>query len=405
MSFFTALDKQDRRLLYWVFGVVLVLAIVVALMTNGKAGSENPLPSSYLKGQHGASAAYETLLRSGYTIERWEQPLAELAEKSGPGTVVVIAEPVFYQIGEMRAVRKILDRGGRILVTGMSGGRLLPDGESGMPQHYDFAACQLKPEGVDKLASTGEIWMTPSATWKLGNPAFRVQYSCAGQPSVVEYDSGKGHVVWWASPTPLENGSISRANNLDLLLNSLGPREGQHIYWDESLHGDVKSVWSFSSGVAQTMLWWGLAGIAVLIILSFSRRSGPVRDLPVRPRTTPIEYLEALGSLYQRAGAAETALEISWERFRRRMLRLCGLKPSPMDAADVADAIRSRYPGADPNLKADLIAVEQGILHGVGQPRAALQLAQNLYRHQQQLIEMARARQFATETGRKNPAG
>ncbi len=92
--------------------------------------------------------------------------------------------------------------------------------------------------------------MVPEATWEVGNPGERVEYSCAGQPAVVEYDWGKGHVVWWASSTPLENGSLARAGNLDLLLNSLGPREGHHFYWDESLHGEIRSTWNYASGPA-----------------------------------------------------------------------------------------------------------------------------------------------------------
>ena len=64
----------------------------------------------------------------------------------------------------------------------------------------------------------------------------------------MEYDYGKGHVVWWASSTPLENGSLSRAQDFDLLLNSLGPRDGHQFYWDESLHGEVRSNWSYVSG-------------------------------------------------------------------------------------------------------------------------------------------------------------
>jgi hypothetical protein len=403
MSFFSALDKKDRRLLYWVLGTVFVLAVLAAIFSNKDEDNKNTLPSSFLAGQHGARAAYETLVRSGYTIERWEDPLGGLAEKSGRGTVVVIAEPAVFQINDMRAIRKILDRGGRILVTGLRGGFLLPDGDSAPGEDLTFAACQLKPEGVDALASTGEVWMVPQSTWKLGNPAYRVQYSCAGQAAVVEYDSGKGHVVWWASSTPLENASIGRARNLDLLLNSIGPREGQHIYWDESLHGDVRSVWSFSSGPAQTMLWYGLLGIAILILISFSRRSGPLRALPVRPRTTPVEYLEALGSLYQKAGAAETALEITWERFRRRMLRLCGLKPTRMDAAEVAAVIRSRYADASPTLKADLLAVEDGVREGVELPRVALKLAQSLHHHEVQLMQMARARKDATSGEQTKP--
>lgn len=396
MSFLSELDKKDRQLLLWVLAAVLILAVLAGIFSTEKTDNETAVPSSFLAGQHGARAAYETLVRDGYNIERWEEPLANLVENSGPGTVVIIAEPGIFQNKDTRALRIILDRGGRILVTGERGGMLLPDGASASPEDFTFAACQLKPEGFDPLASTGEVWMIPAATWKLGDPAYRVEYTCAGQPAVVEYNSGKGHIVWWASSTPLENGSISRANNLDLLLNSIGPVEGQHIYWDESLHGDVRSVWSFSSGIAQTMLWYGLLAIAILIILSFSRRSGPLRALPVRPRTTPVEYLEALGSLYQKAGAAETALEITWERFRRHMLRLCGLKPTRMDAAELAEIIRTRYPLSDPKLKEDLLAVEDGVKNGVALPRAALKLAQTLYRHQTQVMLMARSQKNAT---------
>lgn len=245
MSFFSDLDKKDRKLLLWVLAAVLVLAVLAGIISTEKSDNETTVPSSFLAGQHGARAAYEILARYGYNIERWEDPLAELVGRSGPGTVVIIAEPSLYQIKDTRALRKILDRGGRIVVTGAQGGLLLPDGASKAPEDFTFAACLLKPEGLDALASTGEVWMIPAATWKLGNPAYRVQFTCAGQPAVVEYDSGKGHVVWWASSTPLENASIGRANNLDLLLNSIGPVEGTHIYWDESLHGDVRSVWSF----------------------------------------------------------------------------------------------------------------------------------------------------------------
>ncbi len=177
--------------------------------------------------------------------------------------------------------------------------------------------------------------MVPEATWQVGKPADRVQYSCAGQPAVVEYDWGKGHVVWWASATPLENGSLARAHDLDLFLNSLGPKEGHHFYWDESLHGEIRSDWSFASGPALSMLRLGLLGLAFLVLLSFSRRSGPVRELPQPARATPIEFIEALGSLYRNAGAASTAVSIACERFRRHALRLCGMRGRKMGAAEL----------------------------------------------------------------------
>lgn len=389
MKFLPSLDKKDRILLMSVIVLALLLAIVAGILTREKTETENRTPSSFLHGRHGASAAYETLARSGYTIDHWEEPLAELAQKSGSNTVLILVEPYQYSIEDMRAVRQILNHGGRVLTTGILGGLLLPDGASRGPEEFTFAACRLRPEGLDALASTGEVWMMPTASWKLGNPAQRVEFSCAGRPAVVEYDAGKGHVVWWAGASPLENASVARANNLDLLLNSVGPAAGQHVYWDESLHGDVRTAWSFSSGPAQTMLRYGLVGLAVLVLLSFSRRSGPLRPLPMRPRMTPVEYIEALGSLYHKAGATETALAIGWERFRRRMMKLCGVRPAKLNAKELAAVIRRRFPQADARLEEDLTSVEEAAQMGFAEPRVALSLAQKLHTHERRLQAMA----------------
>ncbi len=384
------LDPKDRRLLLWCVLAAVVLATVTGIFLPNGNNNENRLPSSYLSGQHGAMAAYETLVRAGYPVERWERPLTELAADAGPETVVIFAEPFTRETDEIKAVRQILERGGRVLATGFWGGFLLPDNSVDTPKEFNFAACKLEPEGLDALAGSGEVWMVPLATWQVGKPFDRVQYSCAGQPAVVEYNWGDGHVVWWASATPLENGSLARAQDLDFFLNSLGPKEGHRFYWDESLHGEIRSEWSFASGPALTMLRWGLPALALLVLLSFSRRSGPVRELPAPARTTPIEFVEALGSLYRNAGAASTALSIAWERFRRRALRLAGMRGQKMSAADLATLLLRRFPDAGPNLENDLVACEQAAANEAITPREALRLVQLLQRHYTQLEAAAR---------------
>ena len=390
MKFLPSLDPKDRRLLLWCVGIAVALAVATGfLMPNGN-DNDNPLPSTYLAGQHGARAAYETLLRSGYPLERWERPLSELAATSGPETVVIFAQPYSRDPEEIKAVRKIVERGGRVLSTGYWGGTILPGEASDTPRGFNFAACKLDPEGLDALAGTGEVWMVPQATWAVGDPSQRVEYACAGNPAVVEYDWGKGHIVWWASSTPLENGSLSRARNLDLLLNSLGPRAGRRFYWDESLHGDIRSTWSYVAGPSWTMLWIGLPVLALLVILSFSRRSGPVRDLPPPARAAPIEFLEALGSLYRNAGASSTAVSVAWERFRRHSLRLCGQTGNKMSAAELAAVIRRRFPRADASLETDLAACEESAWSETANPRQALKLIQLLHGHYENLIRAAK---------------
>ena len=394
MKFLSTLDAQDRKLLLWCVGIALALAAATGFLLPAKNDNDNPLPSTYLAGQHGARAAYETLLRSNYPIERWERPLSELALTAGPETVVIFAQPFSREPEEIKAVRRIVERGGRVLSTGYWGGYILPAEASDRPQEFHFAACKLEPEGLDTkadaLANSGEVWMVPQATWNESNPAHRVEYSCANHPAVVEYDWGKGHIVWWASSTPLENGSISRAHNLDLLLNSLGPRAGHRFYWDESLHGEIRTAWSYAGGPSWTLLWIGLPVLALLVVFSFSRRSGPVRDLPPAARATPIEFIEALGSLYRKAGAASAAVAIAWERFRRHSLRLCGHGASKMDAAELAAVIRRRFPRADENLEADLAACEEAAWGESADPRQALKLIQALHGHYEKLKEAAR---------------
>jgi hypothetical protein len=390
MTFLSSLDAKDRRLLFICLAIALTLAIAIGFLLPSSSSNNSPLPSSYLAGQHGARAAYETLLRSGYSIDRWERPLSELAAAAGPDTVVIFAEPLTREAANLKAVRQILERGGRVLATGLWGAFLLPGEAGDMPTTFNFAACKLTPEGLDPLSGTGEVWMVPEATWKTGNPAHRVDYSCAGEPAVVEFNWGKGHAVWWANSTPLENGSLARANDLNLLLNSLGPREGHHFYWDESLHGEIRSTWSYASGPAWTMLWFGLLALGILIVLSFSRRSGPVRALPAIVRATPIEFLDALGSLYRNAGASSTAVAIALERFRRHTLRLCGLRAAHMDASELAAVLRRRFPQTDPSLETDLAACEEAIRGETIRPREALRLIQALHGHEERLRAAAR---------------
>jgi hypothetical protein len=388
--FLSSLDAKDRRLLIWCLSIAIALAVLTGFLLPGANSNDNPLPSTYLSGRHGARAAYETLLNSNYPIERWERPLPELAAQAGPDTVVIFAEPFTREPSDIKAVRTILERGGRVLSTGFWGGFILPGDASGTPEEINFAACKLDPEGLDPLANSGEVWMVPQATWAMGNPAHRVDYSCASQPAVVEFDWGKGHAVWWASSTPLENGSLARGHNLDLLLNSIGPPEGHRFYWDESLHGEIRSNWSYASGPALTLLRIGLFAMALIVVFSFSRRSGPVRDLPAPARATPIEFLDALGSLYRNAGAASTAISIAWERFRRRALQLCGRRGSKMSAIELAQTIRSRFPLAEPGLEADLVACEEAAWGETVTPREALKLIQLLHDHQEKLLIAAK---------------
>ncbi len=392
MKLLPSLDAKDRRLLIGCMTAVIVLAFVTAFLSRNENDDNNTVPSSYLTGKHGARAAYELLKASGYNVRRWEQPLSDLAERADTQTVVIIAEPDQGDVApeDLKAVRDIVTKGGRVVVTGWSGGMIAPDGSAQPPSQFQVA-CELTPQGFDPLADSGEVWMVPEASWGFDHPLDRVEYNCSGKPAVVEYSENRGEVIWWASSTPLENSTISRAENLSLFLNSLGPREGHDFYWDESLHGETRTEWFYASGPAIWLLRCALVGIGLLILFSFSRRRGPVRDLPAPVRATPVEFLEALGSLYAEARASATAVDLAYERFRRRMGDLCGLKGAKMSAEELAAALRRRFPKAAPELEKDLADCEAAATNDKLTPKNALVLVQVLNRHSELLTAAALA--------------
>ena len=147
MRFMSSLDPKDRSLLLWSLSIAIGLALIIGFVFPNENNGDNPMPSTYLSGRHGARAAYESLLRSGYSIERWERPLGELAATAGPNTVVIFAQPFTREAQDFKAVEQIVARGGRVLATGFWGGYLVPDGDAGTPKEFAFSACRLEPEG------------------------------------------------------------------------------------------------------------------------------------------------------------------------------------------------------------------------------------------------------------------
>ena len=381
MKFLASIDPRDRKLLLFCLGAVVVLAVLNGVLARDEDKDENPTPSSYLTGKHGARAAFDLLQSDGYAIERWEQPLSELPARADAETVLVLAEPLFVTPQDRKAINDVLDRGGRVLATGFGGSSLLPEGEAKPSAQLQTGACKLTPQGLDDLAASGEVWMLPAVSWKLSSPRYRVQYNGANAPAVVDSSQGKGRVVWWASSTPLENGSISRGQNLEFFLNSLGPRDGHRFYWDESLHSAPPSDWYYARGPALNLLFIGLATLGLLALLSFSRRSGPMRDLPLQERSAPVEFLEALGSLYQKAGASSTAIDLAYERFRRKTGEMCGQNGLSKNSRELAEMLRRRFPAADASLEEDLATCEQGAQNEIVSAREALGLVQALDRH------------------------
>lgn len=348
MSWLATLSRRDRQILLTTGSAAALLIAVLAIL--GSAQQDTGIPASDSNSPHGAHAAYLLLERLGYRITRSTDSLAQVASASTPQTTLILADP-FYQRDEdaTHAVQLILARGGRVVVTGFSGALLLPRKEASVRFVNARPACEAQPVGLSSLAAAGEVHIDVRAVWTGNAPLQQVVYRCGKDAVIVTWPSGKGTAVWWSTASPLENSNIADAGNMALLLNSIGPRATTQIVWDESLHGALPSIWSYASGTVLPLLWIQCALVALLLIFSFSRRSGPLRPDPVVHRAAPLEFIRSLGSLYRKAEATNVAVSVAYQSFRLHLQRAAGIsvQASP---ADAMAAMQRRYPQTDPEL-------------------------------------------------------
>lgn len=377
------IDKSDRRLLIWTGLALLPIIIAVALLSQEE--EETVVPSTYSARSRGAKAAYLLLQDLGYKVERWEQSPTELPLDQPEHTIVVLASPFRLPSQEEKnALQKYLSLGGKILETGSSPSLYLPHAETEPERLPAPVGRDYQPQLLTSLTRGGVIQMSPGAYWKDASTAFLTHYADEARPIVVSYKVGQGQVIWWASSTPLTNAAIAKSGNLALLLNSLGQPGSVHVYWDEYFHGYKQS---FSGYFHQAPIVYGLMQCALVfaaLVFTFSRRNGPIHPLAPPARLSPLEFVYTLGKLYRRAKATHAALEVPYSRFRLLATRQLGISPDT-SAPDLARAVKSRMRYKENDLSGLLEQIEAALRNPALSEAWALELAQRLSLHTQNL--------------------
>jgi hypothetical protein len=376
------LHASDRRLVLW--GVAIILILFIALAVKSADQQESQIPSSYSADSQGVKAAYLLLLEEGYNVERWEQSPAVLPEDASD-TMLVLASPFTPPSNEERAALQLyLARGGRVLVTGSTVSLFLPQADT-VPESMAGPAWKtIEPQLLTSLTRGGAIQMAPGSYWKQNSTRYLVHYADGDRPVVVSYNVGRGEVIWWASATPMTNAGIRVPGNLALLLNSIGHSKDTRILWDEYFHGYSESLGAF---IVRSPLMFGLLQCFLLlgfVLLTFSRRSLPIRPAEEKSRLSPLEFVETLGGLYRRARATHAALEVPFTRFRTIVSRRLGLRAdAPGDA--LAQAVRTRFGYKDESLPGLLRRIEAVLRQHEPDENLVLDLTQELNRHMQNL--------------------
>jgi hypothetical protein len=370
---------NDRRLLLMLCGAMLAVIVVVSVLAPPR--QDDPRPTTTNSGPRGAKAAYLLLERLGRGVSRWERPLVELSDLDASRTTLVLAEPLYgpKELKEMKAaLEEFMKRGGRVVTTGETGAALLPGGATKGPGMFEGnAVCYTTPEGPGELARTGRVEMEDDGQWAAEGVRFRVEQRCGGEAVVVRFAVGKGEAVWWSSATAMTNAGLKQDADLRLLLASVGA--GRDVVFDESVFGQTKTLWDAAKGLPLGWLSLQVVVLGVLVVVSFSRRRGPVRMPVVLPRSSPVEFAESMGDLYEKGGANIAATDAAKRRLVRVLVREAGLAQTTVAAGPeaVAEALRARL-GGEWGLVAVHLKEADGVAREKESGRAALALVRGL---------------------------
>jgi hypothetical protein len=329
---------EQRGFIVLGIGLLAVMSLVAWLSSDPSTQGEGS-PSSFSAQPHGAKAAYLLLQKSGYAVERWKQPPAQLPGDAS-GVMLVVAGPESFPRAEERSeITRFLLRGGSVLVAGVRPGTFVPQASSDVDDlRVGFAEC--KPVAPTRLTRGGPISQDGDLVWDSDNNAAVVHFrDNNSKPVVVSYALGRGQVIWWASALPLTNAGIRDRHNLDLLLNSIG--DSRRLLWDEYYHEEHAAPSTHTWNPAQR---WALAQagfLGLLVILTFSRRSGATVALRRESRLSPLEFVETLGSVFHRAKGTQVAVEIAFSRFQQIAARRLGIRGSA-GANDILAAMVQR---------------------------------------------------------------
>jgi len=384
---FLGIAGPDRKLLIIGGALLIVMLTVSVALSPPEGGMTSAVPSTYSAQSAGAKAAYMLLSQLHYPVRRWEEPPIELP-KDGSNTLLILSNPTQTpSTKEREALADFVESGGHVLFTGANIADFFPDatvsGKALDPEWVSYAP--NFPSGISRDAS--RITMQPQAYWREPNEEQLALYGNGDSRAVVSWQIDDGAILWWCGPTPLINSGITKDDNLAFFLNSVAnrsPENSYQIYWDEYFHGQRSSLWSYARN---TPLTWGLIQIglvAAAVIFTFGRRRGPVYRQAMVSRLSPLEFVDTLGGLYERAGAGSSAVAVSQFRLRYLLTRQLGL---PGDTPDVqlAQAAEQRLGWKNFGVENLLGRAEAASRAAKLKSREALDLVQELEGHAQKL--------------------
>jgi hypothetical protein len=349
------------RLVIVIVALATVVNIALSLLDSSTRGADDTAPrsSSLSTGRDGLAAYAELLRRNGHATEAQRGNVTDTA--LSPAETLVVLDPVGFDRDEDRAVRRFVERGGRLVAGGAGATGLLaallidpPAWSSAGVQNAEPLGGAPEISGLDSVRTAGEgSWSESGATTPILGDGSRVLATVAAL--------GRGRVILLADPSPLQNRLLARADNAGFGLAAAG--NGRTVVFAEGTHG-----YGEASGLGAIPGRWqaalvGLTLAALLGIVAAGRRLGPpenaARPLPPARR----EYVDAVAVSLARTNRPAEALGPLQAAARARLARRAGLPPTATEQQLRAAAARLGWSApetdalfAPPRTEVDVVA-------------------------------------------------
>lgn len=355
------LRNRDTALAFALIAGLAVLSVFGALA--GAAAAPAPPLDSGSDAPNGASALFRWLGALGYTVS--DAVTDEYAVPAGTDLVFLL-EPAEMAPAEVETLASWVEDGGVLVFAGRFFGSVPLLSAFDVERRYAGDTAAALAPTLPLLTNPPVAAAVPFAAdsyWDAGFDDFIPLAARPEGPVVIAFGRGSGWVVLSAATYPFTNAGLKEPGAGAFVLNLAGqaPPGGQ-VWFDEWHHGRRPVVrgpagpgdWLRRTAPGRAVLY-AAGTIFAWIALSGRAFGRPIKPQGERPRRAPLEFIDAIAGLNQRAGNRSALLAGYHRRLKRSLAARYRIDPALPDEEFIA-ALRRYEPAEDLDALTRLLA-------------------------------------------------
>jgi hypothetical protein len=341
----------------WVAGGLLVLlTLVTAAVALQQTGQEGPPLSTASTQPNGARAFYLWLEELGYPVS--EERVERFAPPPDAAAILILNPTEAITESDWQQLDPWVEAGGTLILAGEN----FITGQA--VRHYNFEITLLDDRQSPAAVQTplwayppveGELEAETSSYFITERDTYLVHLASGEQPLVVSFPMGEGRVVLSTVTYPFTNEGLANEANAHFSLNMVNTvgREGQ-IWFDGWHHGlqqvsaeDIVGPTQFlvRAPAGRALLYAGVV-LYVMLVLRGQRMGEALERQNKLARRSPMEYVDAIANLNQKAGHRRAVLAYYHQQIKRHLAQRYRLSADIPDRAFV-DKLEQLNPGLD----------------------------------------------------------